>query len=350
MEKLTHMYDELSGVSYDVYKTTPSELKSRLLRDSDLSEEQILFFDSQNEVHGTDFMKEHIIKRRKTERVTYATLGLESSPFIVSLDSKDGKMRLLDGYNRLFGTFESFTQEILLKVYHDITSMIWMNVMSYANAWKIRSAHRSSDYMDRGFKWSLHEHFGIDLAVKPNDLAENSLNLNFMDAYTSGNSHNCNSDNVLATLIRNEQCIQDMSVMKELVLTPIQFREIKKKEVQWIQVDARFFMRYNQSMDIVKEKILATLGRIRRYEVRNEKNQLPLAYSTIQELLERDDLQKAFVKVSQMQVYGHAENFVKRELEEVFKEHLMTALGHTYTPPAPKPEPKPITDWSDIKF
>ena len=350
MEKLTQMYDELSGVSYDVYKTTPSELKTRLLQDSDLSIEQILFFDSQNEVHGREFRKEHIIKRRKTERVTYATLGLESSPFIVSLDSTSDKMRLLDGYNRLFGTFESFTQEILLKVYHDITPMIWMNVMSYANAWKIRSAHRSSDYMDRGFKWSLYEHFGVNLAVKPNQDVENSLNLSFMDAYTSGNTHKCISDNVLATLIRNEQCIQDMAVMKELVLTPIQFREMKKKEVQWVQVDARNFSRYSQSLDIVKEKMLDMLGRIRRYEVRSEMKQLPLAYSTIQQLLERDDLQKAFVKVSQMQVYGHAENFVKRELEEVFKEHLMTALGHTYTPPKPKPKPKPITDWSDIKF
>lgn len=350
MEKLTQMYDELSGVSYDVYKTTPSELKKRLLQDSALSEEQILVFDSQNEVHGTKFMKEHIIKRRKNERVTYATLGLESSPFIVSLDSKDGKMRLLDGYNRLFGTYESFTQDILLKVYHDITPMIWMNVMSYANAWKIRSAQRSANYMDRGFKWSLYEHFGIDLAVKLTDDVENSLNLSFMDAYTSGNTHSSRSDSVLATLLRNEQCIQDMSVMKQLVLTPIQFKQIKKNGVEWIQVDADYFMRYSQSLDIVKEKIMDMLGRIRRYEVQSQTKQLPITYSTIQELLERDDLQKAYAKVSQMQVYGHAENFVKRELEEHFKEHLMTALGHTYTPPAPKPEPKPITDWSDIKF
>lgn len=342
MEKLTQMYDELSGVSYDVYKTTPMELKKRLLKDSDLSEEQILVFDSQSEVNATGFMRETVIERRKTDRLTYATLGLESTPFIVSLDSTDGKMRLLDGYNRLFGTYETFTQEILLKVYHDITPMVWMNVMSYANAWKIKSADRSSRYMDRGFKWSLYEHFGIDLAVKPNDSAENSLKLSFMDAYTSGNRHGSSSDRVLATLLRNEQCIQDMAVMKELVLTPIRYKEIKKKEVQWVVADEREFARYNQSLDIVKEKLLGVLGAIRRYEIRNNTKQLPLTYGIIQELLERDDLQKAYVKAVTMQVYGHAENHIKKHLHEAFKEHLMTALGHTYTPPAPKPEPKPF--------
>jgi hypothetical protein len=52
--------------------------------------------------------------------------------------------------------------------------------------------------------------------------------------------------------------------------------------------------------------------------------------------MERDDLQKNFVKLANMQVYGHAENFVKKHLNEAYKEHLMVALGHTYTPPAPK--------------
>lgn len=80
------------------------------------------------------------------------------------------------------------------------------------------------------------------------------------------------------------------------------------------------------------------LGRIRRAD-----------YQIIQELLERDDLQKLFIKASNMQVYGHAENFIKRELEEVFKEYLMTERGHVYTAPAPKVESKPIK-LSEIQF
>lgn len=336
MKKLTQMTDNVSGVPYDVYHTTASELKARLIQDSKLSEDEILRFDSESLYKKTGFSVDHKKRRIEGERVLYATLGLESASFIISIDSKSGKWRLLDGYNRLFGTFESFEQEILVKAYVDISPRVWMNVMTYANAWKIIGASRSSFFMDRGFKWSLFEHFDIDLAISPTDDFENQLNLKFMDAYASGGYHYFYSDTVIDTLLNNAECIQDMAVMKEMVLSTLTFREVKKKvSTEFVVVDYNH-KRYGQSLGIIKEKIIVALGRVRRWEIHNGLPQKPLTYSVIQELLERDDLQKHFVKLANMQVYGHAENFIKKNLNEAYKEHLMVALGHTYAPPAPK--------------
>lgn len=271
MEKLTQMKDELSAVSYDVYKMTASELKDRLIRDAQVPEEEIIRFDSTSEYQKRQYDIDIYSKRKKGERVRYATLGFESAPFIVSLNSVTGKMKLMDGFNRLFGTYESFDNEVLVKVYTDVSARVWMNVMSFSNAWKVKNARHSAEFMDRGFKWSLYEHFEVDLAISPMGNFDNQLSLGFMDAYTSGSRYNYQSDTALDTLINNQECIHDIDVMKKMVLTPISFRETKRKVVTEVKVNERSHASRGQSLDIVQEKIMVMLGRIRRAEMASEK-------------------------------------------------------------------------------
>lgn len=326
MNKLGTLYDSVAKMDYSLYAMPYQELKTLVVNGMTLSEEQVIRFDSKSEFFRPDYRGERAIELKKTTRIQHALLGLEQMPFILSYQSENDRYLLLDGFNRLFGSYGTFDQTVLVKVYEDITPKDWVNIMTHANAWKGAGVAM----MDRGFKLSLFEHYGIDLAISPiGDEQEEPLR------YQGAFSTYFNRE-PFDTLLNSERFLDDARLLIQLLMTELTFHNKTKKVDEWIKSDEYDMKRYAHSFEQLKIILVLVLGSIRRKEIREGWTQAKLSMEDVLAFYQREDLQKHFVKATQMQVPGHIENYIKKHLKVEVESFLMEKMGHAYTPPAPK--------------
>ena len=329
MNKLGTLYDSVAKMDYSLYAMPYQELKTLVVSGMTLSEEQVIRFDSESEFFRPDWGGKRALELKQTTRIRHAEIGLEQMPFILSYQSEKDRYVLLDGFNRLFGSHGTFTQDVLVKVYEDITPKDWVNIMTHANAWKV-SKSGGVAMMDRGFKLSLFEHYGIDLAISPiGDEREEPLR------YQSAFSTYFNRE-PFDTLLDSERFLDDARLLIQLLMTDLTFHHKTKKVDEWMKSNEYDMKRYAHSFEQLKQILVIVLGSIRRKEIREGWTQAELTMDDVLAFYQRDDLQKHFVKVTQMQVPGHIENYIKKHLKVELEAYLMEKMGHNYTAPAPK--------------
>lgn len=160
MKIIETIYDEILKVNIDLcsykYSTLREEVKS-WYKDVDLS-----LFDRRNEYSFN--------KRDESKYIINKISGLISNYFYAYKD-KDGKMFLLDGYNRLLSDYGDIDIDptVYLKVIYeeDITDGKLMGIMFTLNAWKLSkngsedSQFHITNFLDRGFKLFLYTKFNI---------------------------------------------------------------------------------------------------------------------------------------------------------------------------------------------
>lgn len=332
MKKLGMLFDSVAKVNYELVQMPLEEVKQLVVQGLSIKEGDVIRFDSGSEYVRPDYQGKRKLALKEQIRPRHAQLGLEHTPFILSFDAKDNRYRILDGFNRLFGHTGTLGQDVLVKVYTNISPKTWINVMMHANAWKVLTDGRGSHFMDRGFRLSLQEHFGIDLAISPTGDQENFLNYErAMGAYASNSS-----ERILDTLLNNGRFVEDIALMKELLLTQLQYHNKTRKVDEMILESAYDFNRYSQGFDLIKKCFVNIIGHIRRVELSKNLEQKAITMELAQSVFNLDSLQKHYVKVTNMQVQGHAENYVEKHIVEPMKEHLYTALGYPYVSPEEK--------------
>lgn len=331
MKKVGMLFDSVAKVNYELVQMPIKELKQLVIQGMSIPEEEIIRFDSDSEYVRPDFQGDRKRKLKETIRPRHAQLGLEHTPFILSFDTKSNRYLILDGYNRLFGHTKLLEQDVLVKVYTNVSTKTWINVMMHANTWKLLSNDYGPKYTDRGFRLSLFEHFGVDLAISPTDDRENFLEYNrALSVYARG------TEQVLDTMLDNGRLVEDIALMKELLLTQNQYHNKTRKVDEMILELDYEFNRFKQGFDLIKTCFIRIVGHIRRVELAKNLNQKAITKELAQSVFQLESLQKHYVKVTNMQVKGHAENYVKKHIEEPMREYMYTELGYPYTSPEEK--------------
>lgn len=312
MNELGKLYDSVAKMEYELFSMPYLELKNLVLSGLSMTEKEVIRFDS--EYYGV---------KKQTERPLHVQLGLEQMPFLLSYDSKGNRYRLLDGFNRLFGSNRVFEQTVLVKVYQDITQKNWSNIMAHANAWKITNLNIKA-MMDRGFKLSLFEHYGIDLTTSPNG------KMPFF--YSTAFSSYFNRD-VFATMINHTRFVEDTHLIIQFLSEQLSYHNKTKQVDEWILGENHYMKNYAHSFELLKKEMVVLLGELRREEIQKSYVQNEIKLNDLKSFYEKKELQKHFVKVTNMKVPGHTENYIKKHLSELMKEHLSEKLGHFYEKP-----------------
>lgn len=315
MNELGKLYDSVAKMEYTLFSMPYLELKKLVLSGLSMTEEEVIRFDTESEYYS-----KIAVRKKETERPLHVQLGLEQMPFVLSYDSEENRYRLLDGFNRLFGSYGVFEQTVLVKVYQDITQKDWSNIMAHANAWKITNLNVKA-MMDRGFKLSLFEHYGIDLTTSPNG--------NVPLLYPTAFSSYFNRD-VFGTMLNHTRLVEDTNLIIQFLSEQLSYHNKTKQVDEWILGENRHMKGYAHSFELLKEEMVFLLGELRRKEISESFVQNEIKLNDLKSFYEQKELQKHFVKVTNMKVPGHTENYIKKHLSELMKEHLSEKLGHLY--------------------
>lgn len=114
-------------------------------------------------------------------KLNSAKKAMENYNFCI--EESKGKIVLLDGFNRLFGSsFESDNKEIIVKKYVDLSELQYSYLIYNLNDWKLKGSVRTrynftKDFLDRGVRASLFIKYGI-----------NDINLNALKVLNKNNN------------------------------------------------------------------------------------------------------------------------------------------------------------------
>lgn len=152
-------------------KAETEEEKRELLSDSFFRNKSETYLkDSKISSENYDNKKNKVLF--ETERKLKATLGMETQYFVVE-KLENGKLILLDGFNRLFGsTYENEEKEIMVKVYKNISEEDYGNLVINLNSWKINNPdilvgtnNKLLAVIDRGMLFSMYLKYGINAEI-----------------------------------------------------------------------------------------------------------------------------------------------------------------------------------------
>lgn len=140
-------------------------LKSKLIKWSkpQLTEEEGEWYLNAKDKERRYYENLDIIEEKSADRIEKVEHAIESYFFVIE-EKADGGYVLLDGFNRLFGSYyDNHQKEIFVKVYKNLDAVEYTQIVLEANDWKIKSNGYDENFLDRGVKLSLFMKYGIDL-------------------------------------------------------------------------------------------------------------------------------------------------------------------------------------------
>lgn len=337
MKKLDVLHDSIAKRDYELYSMSYQELKALVVRDLTMKEEDVIRYDSDSEYFRPTYSGKRKKEEKSTIRVQHAMLGLEQMPFILAHQTAEKRYVLMDGFNRLFGSFGEFEQMVLVKVYKDVTEKDWVNIMTHSNAWKMKQGD-GVKMMDRGFKLSIFENYGIDLiATHLDDDRENPLH--FQTIFQKYFNYS-----PFETLFDNDQFLNDTRLLIRLLKEPLRFHNKTKKVDEWIESAPKEYKRFAHSDELIKLEIAICLGHVRRLENKKGGARGSVTFEDVMNWFQQESLQKHFVKVTKMQVPGHTKNYIDKHLRGDLIDFLMGLMDVNDEPKEEEVIPK--KDWT----
>lgn len=242
-------------------------------------------------------------------------LGYELMPFAVSVSGRKftldaSEIELLDGFRRIFYTKEIPSGDVLVKVYDQLDDKKWMTSMLTFNSWKYADAGESLRFLDRGMRLGLYYRFGlhfIDFPTYEMDSIQRTL-VN----YFSGAPY--------YSLYENGLFAEDVRLLYKIKMHRPVFEFERKNKKDRIDL-SEHPLKYPVFLKMTHDLIAQRLGLLRREETVRILNgdiveRKPLDFENYLAFIQDESLQEMFIKLFHMQVSGHIENSVKKNLKE----------------------------------
>lgn len=349
MEYLKTIKDKFLHVDYDLYLINATDIIERIRehyylnidkRNIQLFNADFKYFhysrklkaienDMQKDYKGSFESKEELINNinefiNKVDNNSFieddvqssTNLGYETMPLVVSIVNKDIQnaqlpVELIDGFRRVFYTKNIPSQDILVKVYPQLSDTQWINSMILFNSWKFALHKKAEHYMDRGFRLGFFYRYQlnfVDLYHK-ND----SQLWKYIDVYTELSPYK--------TLYNNHLLHLDIEFIFELLnYRPIFEYKKTKNKTEYINTNIESSDYSLWALEKLNYIFIRTLGEIRRHEYELEQEGVvikrkPFDINMIINYYLQGDLQKHFIKVSKMQVPGFMDNYINSNLK-----------------------------------
>lgn len=248
----------------------------------------------------------------KQDRV--AAMGYELMPFAISVNGRDmhhqaETLELLDGFRRIFYTHTVPDQEVLVKVYDALDDAEWVSAMIVFNSWKFADERNVLTFLDRGFKLGLYKRHGIDwtaLLYYGQHTYQQSL-LKYI------------AQQPFETLWRNSEFARDIRFIEQVKRHQPVFTLKKKKGEDQIFDASNDPYQLTYFLEVIHNVLCKELGRFRRMETEGLLAGEALERQTMQwadylTFLQAKELQKHFIKLSEMSVRGFIENYISKHL------------------------------------
>lgn len=353
MKKIDEFYDKVTKVNYDLYTINARELKERLDKTLKLTNLKMAMFNDETRVYNDvnldvyygdpkdrlefDYVKGEILNKEKYSNVSenfrnkriigiseegievdkekekYHQLGYELLPFAVTVEGRDIKdkekdVKLLDGFRRMYYMNEIPDVEIFLKVYDILDPSEWQNAMLMFNSWKITNTDKSGRYLDRGYKFGLLTHFGIDVTKRE------GIYLNLVDKYIGGKFYGVLKDSKVAH--------KDIETAVE-----IEYKYISeyKKGLSREEITGRRNIGY--MLEILYKHY--GLVRLAEYERGTQNNARVITEENVKEFMGSKEMDKHKKKIRCMKVKGHIENYISKHITI----HILNYLRDIYGEP-----------------
>lgn len=247
------------------------------------------------------------------EQDLVGSMGYELMPFAVSVKGKDlagdtDSLELLDGFRRIFYMNNVPDQEVLVKVYERLDDAKWASSMIVFNSWKFAKESASLYFFDRGMKLGLYKRYGIDF---PTLLYHGHHDyMKSLKKYVGVSPYE--------TLWQNDQFASDIRFIEQVKTHQPIFRLQKKKgDVVFDMATKPYQLPY--FLEAIHNLLCRELGAYRRLETKGILNgegitRKAMVFDDYLEFLEEKDLQKHFIKLSEMSVNGFIDNYLAKHL------------------------------------
>lgn len=287
---------EMPSVAQDTFQITTEEMK-----------------DVTKKINEKDFINDEVNLAAK--------MGYELMPIAVSIKNKDMNIKeydieLLDGFRRMFYTNELPENEVLVKVYDTLNDRDWINAMILYNSWKFAGNKTSNTYLDRGFRLGLFYRYGYDFTDL--GLFEYDYPFSVIASYVNKKPYE--------TFYNNEQTHNDLVLIMEIMNARPSFEKIKYKKIEEVRTVLKNHGR-SYSLQIMHDVFVREIGNFRREEWQLEQidgkvKRKQFTNELIRSFYARNDLQKHFVKLLDMEIEGHIRNYIYRYLLDSLRLHI----------------------------
>lgn len=327
MIKVGTFYDDFTNMDYDLYQTNAIELKNKIIKDYNLKPLKISMFNFSTQLiqdinteikngnikldlntgeiieiakeikNGYTYRIKQIISanddhsKHDNDKNHYHHIGYEIAPIVISVKDRNinNDFELIDGFKRIFWTYDIPDKNIFVKVYDKMDTKQWVNAMLLYNSWKILNS--KSTFADRGFKLGLYKHFNLDLTTFDKDISD------MFDIYISSNPYEVLKDNNL--------------FMEDFLLI----------------IDAyNFYMQYYNKHDKYLshiglfqfvERFSKLISKLRTAEFKEDRRNKALKITTEQFItfLTSEKMDKHIEKISNMKVPGMIDNYMEKHTD-----------------------------------
>lgn len=216
---------------------------------------------------------------------------LDMSPVTINLNSKTGKIELLDGYKRvLFNNDENcINEEVPVRVFKNLTDKEFVAELFLLNQWKKNAKDETGhniNMFDRGFLFALERRFGFKISdCFYSKIYDVNKAFKYLSLYDTGND--------LTTINNKEQYVNDINFFYG------DFFAKMRTENHGYTVDEATSQMFNKE---ILDTIVKTVGKIRQ-----EGNTVPLTEEMIEKIF-NDDLIKQSCKKKKYTSSTYVEN------------------------------------------
>lgn len=223
---------------------------------------------------------EIIYNNNKMETLAYFQ-NLEAQPITINMNTKTGKVELIDGYKRLLyitnRTLLGYSAPI--RVFTDLDDIGFLSLLYAANLWKYTANTRDTSFHDRGYLFALKTRYGFEIpeiAYKHfNDIRYYSNILKVLYTYDFDSEYypykfNNDQMSIMDALRHHKHTINDLYI----ILNELPLESTKD-------------LPYDQNIiEEIENFIIRTLGHIRRLP--NSDDQKDLTSDTLNKIFNDD--------------------------------------------------------------
>ena len=308
-KRLTESLTMVARINAGMQKNEPDGWRSLETYEKNISEAKTRFLNGELFVENVD---------------TLGAMGYELMPFAISVPNRDlteiASLELLDGFRRIFYMNDIPEQDILVKVYDTLSDAEWISAMVVFNSWKFADEKNELAFLDRGLKLGLYKRYGIDytgLLYYGNNDSSHSLR-----CYVAKKPYE--------TLWQNDQFAADIRFVEKMKCHLPVFTVKKKTGEQVFDASEKIYQ-VPYFLEAMQENVCRQLGRLRRLETERllggeQMTRKDMRFEDYLAFLEAKDLQKHFIKLSEMSVSGFIDNYIQKHLLERIKEMVDESL------------------------
>lgn len=186
-----------------------------------------LFFES---------FKKALSNEIKVNDIIY-TQQLEAMPITINIDSKTGKIFLIDGYKRLLyiNNENMLNRNVAIKVFHDLETKDFLYLLYAANYWKMTLNDNNILFHDRGYMFALKTMFDVKESKETKEMNYTLLkclqlydNIQHREHFTEHVSHLLRNKNFFCSTKYLINDIKQMSVIEDFYQNSTYSSLIKK--------------------------------------------------------------------------------------------------------------------------